>query len=226
MDRRDFLRKTSLAGGLAAACSTFIQAKPQSAAIVLDPSDPLTTAHPVQWAVAVLERALKQAGWGVARRDKPEAGELTIVAAGPKSSFAINTLPAASEGCALLETNLNGIKCLLALGRDSRGLTYALSEIADRVRNNAALEVKQPIIETPANKTRSVMRQFTSELLDKPWFYDRDGWTQYLDLLASQRWNRLDLAFGLGYDSLNRVNDSYFLFFYPFVVAVPAMTFG
>jgi hypothetical protein len=65
------------------------------------------------------------------------------------------------------------------------------------------------------------MRQFTSELLDKPWFYDREGWQHYLDLLADNHWNRLDLAFGLGYDSLNRVDDSYFLFLYPFVISVP-----
>jgi len=77
------------------------------------------------------------------------------------------------------------------------------------------------IVKSPANAVRSVMRQFTSELLDKPWFYDREGWQRYLDLLASNQWNRFDLAFGLGYDSLNRVDDSYFLFFYPFVLSVP-----
>ena len=65
------------------------------------------------------------------------------------------------------------------------------------------------------------MRQFTSEPLDKPWFYDREMWPQYLTMLAAQRFNRFHLAFGLGYDVLNRVADSYLLFLYPFLLAVP-----
>jgi hypothetical protein len=220
MHRRDFFRRTGLAAGVAA-CSNFIEARQHSAAIIVD--DPLTTSRPVQWAVNALECTFKQAGWGVTRRDKPQAGELNIVAATahPKSIFPTDVLPPEPESCVLFESDVDGARCLVALGRDARGLTYALSEIADRVQHGRSLEIEQPIVERPANPVRSVMRQFTSELLDKPWFYDRDGWTQYLDLLASQRWNRLDLAFGFGYDSLNRVDDSYFLFFYPFVVSVP-----
>src|SRR3954470_13377875 len=65
------------------------------------------------------------------------------------------------------------------------------------------------------------MRQFTSELYDKTWFYDKEQWNQYLSMLASQRFNRFDLTFGLGYDSLDQVTDSYFLFTYPFLLAVP-----
>ena len=73
----------------------------------------------------------------------------------------------------------------------------------------------------PANAVRSIMRQFTSEALDKPWFYDRGGWTDYLSMLAQHRFNRLHLAFGLGYDFLQGVEDSYLLFAYPFLVSVP-----
>jgi hypothetical protein len=73
----------------------------------------------------------------------------------------------------------------------------------------------------PFLPVRSVMRQFTSEPLDKPWWYDREGWTRYLAMLASHRFNRLHLAFGLGYDSLQRVSDSYALFLYPFLLDVP-----
>lgn len=220
MRRRDFLRGTGLAAGTAA-YSGFLEARQQSAAIVVDPADSVATSRPVQWAIAGLESALKQAGWSVTPRDRPKPGQITIVAAGPRSSFATHALARRPESCALFDANVSGARCLVALGRDPRGLTYAIPEIADRVRYGWSLELKQPILESPANPVRSVMRQFTSELLDKPWFYDRDGWRQYLDLLASQRWNRLDLAFGLGYDSLNRVDDSYFLFFYPFVVPVP-----
>jgi hypothetical protein len=36
----------------------------------------------------------------------------------------------------------------------------------------------------PANAVRSVQRLFTSEIEDKPWFYDRQMWPHYLAMLA------------------------------------------
>jgi hypothetical protein len=65
------------------------------------------------------------------------------------------------------------------------------------------------------------MRQFTSQTLDTPWFHDREQWAAYLAMLATHRFNRLHVAFGLGYDSLQRVTDSYLLFAYPFFLEVP-----
>ena len=114
---------------------------------------------------------------------------------------------------------------MLACGSDARGLVYALLELADRVRYGGEAQNPllpgQPLVERPANEKRSVMRQFTSEPLDKLWFYDREMWPQYLTMLAGERFNRFHLAFGLGYDSLQRVEDSYLLFLYPFLLAVP-----
>jgi hypothetical protein len=65
------------------------------------------------------------------------------------------------------------------------------------------------------------MRQFNSELLDKPWYYDREMWPRYLTMLAANRFNRFHLAFGLGYDDLRQVADSYLLFLYPFLLSLP-----
>ena len=73
----------------------------------------------------------------------------------------------------------------------------------------------------PANAVRSVQRLFTSEVEDKPWFYDREMWPRYLDMLAENRFNRFNLSFGIGYDFLRAVTDAYFLFAYPFLLAVP-----
>ena len=77
------------------------------------------------------------------------------------------------------------------------------------------------LAQDPSAPVRSVMRQFTCETLDKPWLYDRDGWTSYLTMLAGHGFNRLHLAFGFAYDSLRHVTDSYLLFAYPFLVDVP-----
>src|SRR5207244_371206 len=83
---------------------------------------------------------------------------------------------------------------LLATGGDSRGLVYAVLELADRVRYAAepfaALTPSKPVVERPANTVRAVSRLFTSDVEDKPWFNDREMWPRYLGMLASQRYNR------------------------------------
>ena len=73
----------------------------------------------------------------------------------------------------------------------------------------------------PANAIRAVQRLFTSEVEDKPWFYDREMWRHYLAMLAKNRFNRFHLCLGLGYDFLREVTDAYFLFAYPFFLSVP-----
>ena len=115
-----------------------------------------------------------------------------------------------------------------ACGHDARGLTYALLELADRVHHSsdplASLAVPAPVTERPANAVRSITRLFTSDVEDKPWFNDREMWPAYLSMLAAQRFNRFNLALGIGYDFLNRVTDAYFLFAYPFLLSVPGYT--
>ncbi len=73
----------------------------------------------------------------------------------------------------------------------------------------------------PANAVRSVQRLFTSEVEDKPWFYDREMWPKYLAMLAANGFNRFNLSFGIGYDFLRGVTDAYFLFAYPFLLSIP-----
>jgi hypothetical protein len=87
---------------------------------------------------------------------------------------------------------------------ESRGLVYAITELADRVRHAtnlvAALTLAAPIEEQPANRVRSINRAFVSDVEDKSWFYDRDYWRDYLSYLVTNRFNRFSLAFGWGYD--------------------------
>ncbi|HXE14754.1 MAG TPA: hypothetical protein VN633_21690, partial [Bryobacteraceae bacterium] len=68
---------------------------------------------------------------------------------------------------------------------------------------------------------RGAQRLFTSEIEDKPWFYDRDMWPRYMAMLAENHFNRFNLSFGIGYDFLREVTDAYFLFAYPFFLSVP-----
>jgi hypothetical protein len=73
----------------------------------------------------------------------------------------------------------------------------------------------------PFNQVRSMMRLFVSDVEDKPWFNDREMWPAYFSMLAENRFNRFQLAFGIGYDFLRAVTDSYFVFAYPFLLTVP-----
>lgn len=231
MDRREFLL-----AGVAGGATVLTPGKKPSRRIslVADPTDPVVSASAAEQAIAELQLALGEAGLTVLRRERPEqaeSGEVCIVASGTTSAVAMAALrdagiapPKASESLVLISTRVAGCAAVLACGTDPRGLSYALLELADRVRHGTsemALQIGRPVVEKPANSVRSVMRQFTSELLDKPWFYDREMWPHYFTLLATHRFNRFHLAFGLGYDSLNRVEDSYFLFLYPFLLSVP-----
>jgi len=236
IDRRNFLRRAGLAGG-ALACGPLVSAQfPQGTIwLALDPADAVASAAPVQWAAGELQQALAGAGVTARRCERPQqarGGEISIVASGSAAPLAAAALkgagistPNTPESLALLSTTIAGVPALLACGADARGLVYALLELADRVRlgpaPHTAVKIDTPILERPANTVRSVMRQFTSETLDKPWFYDREMWPRYLTMLATQRFNRFHLAFGLGYDSLKNIADSYFLFLYPFLLSVP-----
>jgi hypothetical protein len=91
----------------------------------------------------------------------------------------------------------------------------------DFLLGSAAFALPQSAAEPPANAVRSVQRLFTSEVEDKPWFYDREMWPRYLAMLAENRFNRFNLSFGIGYDFLRAVTDAYFLFAYPFLLSVP-----
>src|SRR5262249_35097331 len=114
---------------------------------------------------------------------------------------------------------------LFAGGRDARGLVYALAEIGDTVGladdPAAALRPARAVLERPANTVRSVMRLFASDVEDKGWFNDRDFWHHYLSTLVAQRFNRFNLALGLGYDAPSGLTDTYFYFAYPFLLKVP-----
>jgi hypothetical protein len=233
--RREFLRHAGLAVG-ALACGALAEAQPPaSVSLVVNPTDTVASATPVLWAAQELQQALADSGTAVSRRERAEdsaASDFCVVVSGTQAPVAAAALKAANviapdepESLVLLTTKAAGRPALLVCGSDTRGLVYALLELADRARHplgsRGPLWVGLPIVERPANEVRSIMRQFTSEPLDKPWFYDREMWPHYLTMLATERFNRFHLAFGFGYDSLQQVTDSYLLFAYPFLLAVP-----
>ncbi len=235
MNRRGFLR-AGLIGGASALLPGF---SPRSSvqrvvSIIIDPADPVAAAEPARWALTSLERALTAGSLSVRRVDaaqRTDPTDVCVMASGPgaavvdllrRQGVALGDGP---ERFAIVRTRIAGRSVLLACATDPRGLTYALTELTDRLQAGgeplAAFTQPAPLVERPTNQVRSVMRQFTSQPLDTAWFNDREMWPAYLDLVAGSRFNRLHLAFGLAYDFLQHVADSYFLFLYPFLVDVP-----
>ncbi len=106
-----------------------------------------------------------------------------------------------------------------------RGFLYGLLELAERVQfgdnPSAALSLSKAVEEKSANEVRSVARAFCSEIEDKTWYYDKNFWRGYLDVIAASRFNRFNLAFGFGYDFPRGVTGDYFHFVYPYLVDVP-----
>jgi hypothetical protein len=237
LNRRDFLRTTVGAAGVAAglpAAAAFQEGATRGVAIIVRPADPVASAASARWAADELVRALADRGVPAriyANPAEAPTSHLRIMAAGTAAPGAAAALSGAGaspvsvpEALALCQSR----EAVWACGHDPRGLTYAVLELVDRVRHTAdlsaalaALAVPQPVVERPANTVRSVTRLFTSDLEDKPWFNDRQMWPEYLSLLAAQRFNRFNLALGIGYDFLRNVTDGYFLFAYPFLLSLP-----
>jgi hypothetical protein len=237
LSRRQFLRVSGAAAlGAAAAEWLPVPLRAQSAgggvAIIMPPEE---AAHaPVSWAAGRLRDALRSRGVEAVLVND-------LAAAPPGAACVLAALASSATGRPVLAANgiapLEGPEELalqaarwrdrdlsLAAGADARGLVYALLELADRVAAADPAQaglVTTPVREEPANRIRSVMRCFVSDVEDKPWFNDRAMWPAYLDHLASQRFNRFNLSLGIGYDFLQKVTDAYFLFAYPFLVTVP-----
>jgi hypothetical protein len=202
--------------------------------IVRDSDDPVASASPAGWAAEQFRGALLVGGLTaeVISASVPRPAQLCIVAGGPDSPLARSVADAAGvavptepEALALVPATIDGRRFLLAAGADVRGLVYAILELADRVRHSAdplaALNLAGPIIERPANPIRGINRLLVSDVEDLAWFRDREGWRQYLTMIATHRFNRVHLALGIGHDFLRNVLDAYLLFPYPFLVDVP-----
>jgi hypothetical protein len=236
--RRHFLKTTAAATAALTAVDLLpgsLSAKENAhdLAIILYPED--AAQKPAAWAVAELRDALKAKGVTAeiypSLEQAPASFDCVFAATGNstagKEALAATkiSLPQSPEAIGIGRGFMHKRRLLLASGSDTRGLVYALLELADRV-NHAANPLDeftraQTIVEKPANRIRSNCRLFASDVEDKPWYNDREMWPRYLTMLATQRFNRFNLGLGLAYDFLQDVTDAYFLFAYPFFFSLP-----
>jgi hypothetical protein len=232
VDRRDFLK-------LAGAASAYGISRCAKAAsserfvVILDPADAAASSGPAKRAAMQLSQALAAKGVTCEMASSADAAahnSLCIVAAGPQSPLA-EGFPKAealktADSFRLSPGRAGRTPALLVTGADVRGYVYGLLELADRARYGARLveefRLTSVLEEKPANDVRCVSRYFCSELEDKPWYYDKSFWTGYLDSIATNRFNRFTMAYGLEYDFPRGVTDDYLHLPYPYLVDLPA----
>ena len=239
--RRHFLKKTGTAAAAVAGTAVFplpafAATNNVSVSIILDSSDKFVTDAPVKWAAEHLRDALIARGIAAQILEHLDAAPVLhecVLVAGPNSNFGRQVLgakqiplPGAPESFALargkIQTNRS---VLIAAGSDPRGLVFALLELADRIKFTDdpldVFRIAKPIGERRANAIRSISRAFVSDVEDTAWYHNREFWTRYLTMLASNRFNRFNLAFGIGYDFTTNITDCYFHIAYPFLLSVP-----
>ena len=237
LSRRNFLQIAALSlGALSSRSAATAQSGgAESISLILDQTDPVGSNAPVKWAVEELASAISATGVGVRHFSSIEQAprsDVCVVAAGPQTPLASALVknvglssPSLPESLAIVPLSHDGRQILLACGKDTRGLMYALLELTDRVRHGGnaqqSLRFEKPISEQPFTEVRSIGRLFVSDVEDKPWFNDRKFWQAYFAMLAAQRFNQFSLNVGIGFDTLQYVTDSYFLFCYPFLLDVP-----
>ncbi len=221
MKRREFLRAAGAASAVSLAKGA-LAAPGKGVAIIVDPRIAVLQSPSVRWAAEQLRRAI--AARGVLCRIVDSRDQIHGFSFCVKFIYGLENAP---DGFRVIAENVSALHVpgvVIAAGNE-RGFIYALLELAERVRYGrdtmAALHMTEDLKETTPNEIRCVSRYFCSELEDKTWFYDRDFWQGYLDLLAASRFNRFCLGFGLEYDFPKGVTSDYLHFPYPYLVDVP-----
>lgn len=134
-----------------------------------------------------------------------------------------------SESFLLFRANSN--QPLYVLAKDESGLLYAINKL---IAEKLYLETIVDVFESPEMVLRgtSIGLQKTEYLPGRdvyeypyteesfPWFYDKDHWTKYLDMMEENRYNSLYLWNGHPFSSLVKLDD------YPYALEVDEQTFA
>jgi hypothetical protein len=232
MQRRAFLK---LAGGATALSVTrrAFSSSSRRISVIVDATDPIASSDPVKWAVERLRNELLKRGvpCEIVRSPEQLKGSTFCVVVASSGSSMVRGFPQAGaalgspESLRLAPGHLAESPAIWVSATGQRGFIYGLLELAERVQFSpdpaSALHLSGTLEEEPRNEVRSVARAFCSEIEDKAWYYDKDFWRGYLDLLAASRFNRFSFTLGIGYDFPRGVTGDYFHFPYPYLVDVP-----
>lgn len=124
-------------------------------------------------------------------------------------------------------------KTTTVVGNDGTGVIYGCNELAEHAKQYGNLDFKSVSNEKPSmvlrgacigmQKTVFLPGRYVYEYPytpeDFPWFYDKEHWIEYLDMLVDNRMNSLYLWNGHPFASLVKLKD------YPFAIEVDDATF-
>ncbi|MDE6556288.1 MAG: hypothetical protein K2K55_04925 [Duncaniella sp.] len=178
----------------------------------------------VKFAAEHLSKAFTDKGYDiVAAADAPEGTKVIRLSeatdsVGPKEGFTITSAD-----------NIIEVK-----GNDGSGVIYGCQELADRLETDGNLDnLPAEFTDAPEMVLRGACVGVQKPYLlpgrgvyeypytpeNFPWFYDKDLWIKYLDMLVENRMNSLYLWNGHPFASLVKLDD------YPFAVEVDEETF-
>jgi hypothetical protein len=83
----------------------------------------------------------------------------------------------------------------LLSGYDSRGLMYGCFELCERLEQEKSLENIGSFCGAPFTKIRGIYSFLHNRQLEKEWFYSKEYWIDYFDMLAYNRFNSFNLVF-------------------------------
>lgn len=195
----------------------------------------------LQYGAARLSQALAEVGFQVRtiQQNHFPATQRTIVigmkgdallARATRAGHADNDAQLGKEGFSI--TTISN-KNILLVGADASGVLYGCMELAEQVRSTGGLPTHINFKDQPKMVLRGACigvqkpvylpgrhvyeYPYTPETF--PWFYDKDLWIRYLDMLVENRMNSLYLWNGHPFASLVRLKD------YPYAVEVDVATF-
>ncbi|MGC9349645.1 MAG: hypothetical protein ACP5JG_16020 [Anaerolineae bacterium] len=177
-----------------------------------DPVVSLVVDHPIGAAarhgLVKLRRALQTRGVAYEEVASPSTarGATLLIAGLPHSKAVLDlatqadvTLPEGPEALNIETASWQGRPAWLIVGSDSRGLMYALLDVAGRI--GWASDSEAPLSQVRATQEQPFVRERSISIytMHKTWFeqrlHDEAYWHRYLDTLAQNRFNTLALLF-------------------------------
>ena len=133
-----------------------------------------------------------------------------------------------AEGFSLLRKG----KKISIVGNDASGAIYGANRLVEYFKTNGSLEIPYSIIDAPEMKLRGAcvglqktvylpghkVYEYPYTPENFPWFYDKELWVKYLDMLAADNMNAVFLWNGHPFASLVKLKD------YPFAPEVDDAT--
>ncbi len=129
----------------------------------------------------------------VAGLSKGEGPAAAMLAAGK------HAVPDSAEALTIWKTRSGGKTAWVLSGSDDRGLQYALLDVADRIGWSTGADPfsrVRPVTESAHLRERAIVIYTMNRAYWESRFYNEDYWKKYLDMMAADRLNMLEVGFG------------------------------